>query len=127
MEKQSSSRRHLDHTPWVNFTVEVRLDSESNQYSAQDSWATAGDITGGWLAGAASVLGEAFGGSLGRVTAAPLMEHAIQAGGRFARDAEGVVVSVGGVWIPFYNKTYAVRFDENSGYSLWDVTENRRL
>lgn len=132
---------HLGSTP---FTVEVRLDRESNQYSPQDSWATAGDVTGGWFAGAASVLGGVFGGSVGRAAALPLMNHAIQgksiscspcsghrtvspAGGRFARDAEGVVVSVGGVWIPFYNKTYAVRFDESSGYSLWDVDENRRL
>lgn len=49
------------------------------------------------------------------------------AGARFARDAEGVVISVGGVWIPFHNKTYAVRFDENSGYCLWDVDKNVRL
>lgn len=115
---------HLASTP---YTVEVRLDHENNQYSPQDSWATAGDITGGWFAGAASVLGGVFGGSVGRAAALPLMNHAIQAGGRFARDADGVVVSVGGIWIPFYNKTYAVRFDENSGYSLWDVDENRGL
>jgi len=115
---------HLASTP---YTIEVRLDRENNQFSPQDSWATAGNITGGWFAGAGSVLGGFFGGSVGRAAALPLMNHAIQAGGRFAQDADGVVVSVGGVWIPFYNKTYAVRFDENSGYSLWDVDENRRL
>jgi len=108
------------------YTVEVRLDRESNRFSTEKSWATAGDITGGWLAGAASVtLGglSLCGGvaSLGGAAAVPLMKHAIEAGGRFAQNADGMVLTVGGVWIPFHSKTYAICFDENSGYSLRDA------
>jgi hypothetical protein len=38
-----------------------------------------------------------------------------------------MVMTVGGVWIPFNNKIYAVRYNEDAGYCLWDVDENRRL
>ncbi|KDR71774.1 hypothetical protein GALMADRAFT_213631 [Galerina marginata CBS 339.88] len=106
---------HLSSTP---YTVEVRLDhGEENRFSAENSWAIAGDVTGGWFAGATSVVLGAF--SLG---------GGIVAGGT------GLAVATphatcDGSWgkIPFSNKVYAVRFDENSGYSLWDLDGNVRL
>jgi hypothetical protein len=71
------------------YTIEVRLDHGNNRFSPQNSWAIAGDITGGWFAGAASVtLGAlALSGVLGIIPRAPaamvagtvpLMKHAIE-------------------------------------------------
>ncbi|KAF9523740.1 hypothetical protein CPB83DRAFT_886739 [Crepidotus variabilis] len=125
------------HLGSVPYTIEVRLNHGNNQFSSEKSWATAADISGGWLAGTASVALGAFslGGMIasvpGRAAIAaitgPLMRHAIDAGERFAQNADGMVVTVPGVWIPFYNKTYAVRFEEDSGYSVWDLDQNTRL
>ncbi len=136
------------HLASARYTIEVRIDNgTTNRFSAGGALATAGDITGGWLAGAASVLG-VVGGIAARSVALPLMNHAIAgtsyillslffgcypfnvftiAGARFARNEEGTVITVGGVWIPFYNKTYAVRYAEDTGYSLWDVTDGEHM
>jgi len=125
---------HLASTP---YTIEVRLDQENNRFSPENSWATAGGIASGWFAGAASVTLGALalsgataiipGGQAVMAGSVPLMKYAIEAGARFAQNANGMVITVGGVWIPFQNKTYAVHFNENSGYSLWDVDQNVRL
>lgn len=72
------------HLSSVPYTIEVRLDYENNRFSAEKSWETAGDITGGWFAGATSVALGAL--SVGGITswipsqaiAAPLMKHAIE-------------------------------------------------
>jgi len=77
---------HLASAP---YTIEIRLDHENNRFSPEKSWATAGDITGGWFAGAASVTLGAL--ALSSVTAiipgtqaaiaaasVPLMKHAIE-------------------------------------------------
>ncbi|KJA20914.1 hypothetical protein HYPSUDRAFT_42506 [Hypholoma sublateritium FD-334 SS-4] len=108
------------------YTIEIRVDNGRNRFSAEGAWATAGDITTGWLAGAAGVVSIVGGGFFGRGAALPLLNHAVRAGGRFAKDSEGMVVTVGGVLIALDNKTYAVRYDEDAGYSLCDVTAGER-
>ncbi|KZT02988.1 uncharacterized protein LAESUDRAFT_705368 [Laetiporus sulphureus 93-53] len=115
------------HLPSTPFTIEVRVDTEQNHFSAEDSARTAVDISTGWLAGTASVVGGFMGSFVGGAAAGPLMGHAMAAGARFAQNADGMVITVGGVWIPFHNKTFAIRFDEGQGYSLWDVDENRKM
>lgn len=97
------------HLPSTPFTVEVRIDYDDNRFHEQNSWAIA-----------ALTLGNS-------AAAERLMNHAMQAGARFAQDANGMVITVGNVWILFHNKAYAVRFEENSGYSLWDVDQNVKL
>lgn len=66
---------HLASAP---YTFEVRVDNGQNRFSAEGAWATAGDITTGWLAGSAGVLGLVGGGLVGRSAALPLLNHAIE-------------------------------------------------
>ncbi|KZT02987.1 uncharacterized protein LAESUDRAFT_762405 [Laetiporus sulphureus 93-53] len=134
-----SWKTHLPSTP---FKLEVRVDTIDNRFSAEDSVNTALDISAGWLAGAAGVVGgatAAFGlvglspvlaSTVGGFVARPLVKHAMKSTSqkRFQQNAEGMLICVG-VLIPMHDiKTYAIRFDENAGqYIVWDVVENRRL
>ncbi|TDL15588.1 hypothetical protein BD410DRAFT_103937 [Rickenella mellea] len=116
----------------MHYTFEVRIDVTDNRFSPEASWATAGDIVGGWFAGAASVVTGTLSATrvippaVGLAGAGFLMNHALEAGARFAQNPAGMVISVG-VWIPFHNKTFAVRFQEDSGFALWDVDEGSRV
>jgi len=97
-------------------TVEVRYDNGSNRFCAEESWQKAGEISGACAAGVAAVtLGTGWLlGTFGphaswtgtaALTGASAAWGAAQAGGaRYAQSADGVVVNVPGVWIPFNEK-----------------------
>jgi hypothetical protein len=47
-------------------------------------------------------------------------------GAAYSQSVDGVVVSVGGLWIPFYEKKYSVRVIEGK-FVLWDEDDDRLL
>jgi hypothetical protein len=47
-------------------------------------------------------------------------------GAAYGQSADCVVVSVGGLWIPFHDKHYSIRLMEGR-FVLWDEDDNRSL
>jgi len=115
------------------YSFEAREDTSNNLFSPSDSWSKFGTIAGATVAGAASVLigGLSLAGGLPDVgsgmTAASKLKDVARAGrAAYVKKADGHMLHVGKVGIPFHKKQYAIRV-VGGRYQLWDEDKKRVL
>jgi len=104
----------------------------SREFSAAESWETAGTITAACAAGTASVVTAitctVVGmGALGGTLAAPMMMAASAGGTRYATMNNDARLCETRVWVPWFDhKEYSVRNFEGGRHVLWDVKDDRQ-